>query len=272
MSPSADIPTIFSKMQEHDIETTLLYATYFPHKGSGISNYRLKEWIHEAMPMQAGKCGREDGEKKLLLVGSLDFEHYFRQGHNELEEIITTAPRTIAGIKFYTCYQNIDLSSEKVHQVLKLAEKYSLPVIFHAGDSYGSPQGEHAIANLVTPRQLRPLVEQYSSLNFIVAHLAEPFVDEVIELTKAYANVYSDCSGLLDSKVAGEQLRRESVEDVKRFLGECGPEKLLFGTDFPVQSHDDSIYFAEEGMKRYSEKDREDVYYNNARRIFPCLR
>ena len=49
--------------------------------------------------------------------------------------------------------------------------------------------------------------------------------------------------------------------------GECGPKRLLFGTDFPVQTHEDSILLIEESMKTYSDQDKQDVYHDNAARI-----
>ena len=70
---SATIAQITAEMKKHEIERTVLLATYFPHKGSGISNFRLHDWI--------------EGNKKFLMFGSLDFEHYFYQGYNELEEM-----------------------------------------------------------------------------------------------------------------------------------------------------------------------------------------
>lgn len=68
----AGIPLILQKMDEHDIAATVLLATYFPHKSSGITNFRLASWIRDK------PC--------LFLFGSLDFPNYFNQGMNELEE------------------------------------------------------------------------------------------------------------------------------------------------------------------------------------------
>jgi predicted TIM-barrel fold metal-dependent hydrolase len=50
-------------------------------------------------------------------------------------------------------------------------------------------------------------------------------------------------------------------------LGECGSSRLMFGTDFPVQTHEDSVNFIERTMKDFPEKDRENVYFNNAERV-----
>jgi len=42
---------------------------------------------------------------------------------------------------------------------------------------------------------------------------------------------------------------------------------LLFGTDHPVQTHEDSIEFVERGMSSFPEEEKQDVYFNNACRL-----
>lgn len=100
----------------------------------------------------------------------------------------------------------------------------------------------------------------------IVSHLCKPFFTEMIAVLKRTPNLFTDMSGILDSKRDGAY-RAACVEQVKRFMGECGPEKILFGTDFPVQTHADSIYFIEEAMKDYPAQDKQQVYFANAQRI-----
>ena len=82
-------------------------------------------------------------------------------------------------------------------------------------------------------------------------------------------NVYTDMSGLIDSN-SGRNEVRLCIEQIKIFLYACGPKKLLFGTDFPVQTHSDSVFFIEEAMKGFSEADKQDVYYNNAAKLLKC--
>ena len=93
----ASLDVLMNEMYKHDIEKTVVLATYFPHKQSGISNFRLANWIYN--------------NPKFVMFGSLDFEHYFYQGYNELEEMADK--KMIKGIKIYTGYQEINLGSDK---------------------------------------------------------------------------------------------------------------------------------------------------------------
>jgi predicted TIM-barrel fold metal-dependent hydrolase len=249
---SAFLDEIVSEMKKNDVEKTVVLATYFPHRQSGISNFRLYNWIRK--------------RPEFMMFGSLDFEHYFYQGMNELEELAEM--KTLSGIKIYTCYQEVDVNSQKFKDVINLAKRNSIPVMMHSGYSYTAMRTNNQVsfAKPVTPLDIEPAMIEYHDVNFIISHLAAPFLDELITVVKRTHNAYSDMSGLIDSKF-GKKGIPSSVEEIKRFLGECGPARLLFGTDFPVQTHADSIYFVEEAMKNHSLIDKQDVYYNNARRL-----
>lgn len=249
--PNATTEKIVEKMREYEIEKTVLLATYFPHKHSGISNFRMLHWAN-AHP------------GKFFVLGSLDFENYFYQGINELEELAKNS--LIKGIKIYTTYQHIDFPSTKIDLIAEIAKKYSLPLMFHGGESYSSLRktGKPVVANLVMPSQLEYLAKEGNKI--ILSHLCSPYFDELIKVAKRNENVYSDVSGLIDSRYDRHEIP-ETIEQIKKFLYECGPEKLFFGTDFPIQTHEDSIYFVEESMKNFSEEDKKKVYYNNAHKL-----
>ena len=219
---SATIAAIRGKMEEHEIEQTALLASYFPHKSSGISNYRLHNWIRN--------------EPKLMLVGSLDIEHYFNQGYNELEEL--AGEGMLSGIKVYTCYQQIDLQSEKMQQVGKLAASYELPLMFHVGYSYTGMRttGNISIANLITPNDIAKYAERHPTVPIIIAHMGKPFFDELVQVVHSIPTLYTDMSGLVDSKFDHAD-REECVGEITKFLQLCGTDKILFGTDFPIQTH-----------------------------------
>jgi predicted TIM-barrel fold metal-dependent hydrolase len=247
----ASLDVIAERMGEYDVEKTVVLATYFPHKQSGITNYRLLNWIN--------------GRDEFVMFGSLDFEHYFYQGLNELEEMASEC--MIEGIKIYTCYQEIDLEGENFGKVVDVARKNYLPIMFHTGYSHGAMKsyGKMTIAREAKPKDIEKVALRNLDVNFVMSHMGKPFFDDLVEvMKKGYPNLYTDMSGLLDSKYEQEDIP-ECVEEIRRFLGECGCGKFLFGTDFPVQTHKDSVYMIEEGMKGFSEEDKNDVYYRNAK-------
>lgn len=246
------LSAIESEMKKYDVEKTVVLATYFPHKGTGISNFRLYDWTRN--------------NKNFEMFGSLDFDHFYYQGLNELEELAQR--KLIKGIKIYTCYQHIDLKSEKLGNVLDLAGQHKLPVMFHVGYSYScmSKCGKVAYTDAVSPKNLELLALNHSNVNFIFSHMGKPFFKELVDVVKNTGNVYTDNSGLLDFDHQEKEFL-ECVADIKYYLNECGSGKLLFGTDFPVQTHEHTVLMTEQAMLDFSVEDKEKVYYENARSI-----
>ncbi len=263
----ATIKTLEQEMIKHDVEKAVLLATYFPHRGTGISNFRMLDWIKNHKNTNF-KGFTVQGLRfdyvvpKFLFFGSLDFEHYFFQGLNELEELAQR--KELSGIKIYTSYQHIDLKGENFKQILKLAEQHKLPLMFHMGYTHTNNKTERFIAGEVKPSELEFIAQ--NGQNIILCHLAKPFTEDLIEVVKRNKTIYADSSGLINSHDEKEDIPN-SIELLKKFLVECGPEKLLFGTDFPVQTYRDSVFMIDEAMKNYSEQDKKRVYYDNAQRL-----
>jgi predicted TIM-barrel fold metal-dependent hydrolase len=264
-NPDASLATIAGYMRQYGIVKTILLATYFPRRGTGISNFRMHYWIQ--------------GKPEFLMFGSLDFEHFFYQGINELEELAEEG--LIKGIKLYPAYQQIDFTSAQFKQVVTLAAEKNLPLMFHGGVSYmlwkklgiqnilthpHSLPAQAAGEPYKTPGEFEKVAQLFPSVNIIVSHLCKPFFEEMIEVLKRNDNLFTDMSGILDSRTDAAY-KVMYVEQIKRFLGECGPEKMMFGTDFPVQTHEDSLYFIEQAMQNYPAEDRQKVYFENAHKL-----
>ena len=251
----ASIKNLFTYMDFHKIAKTVLLATYFPHKGTGISNYRLLRWIDKADPHR----------ERLLMFASLDVERYSYMGQNEIQEL--AEEKLIHGVKIYTCYQEINLDDPSFYRVMELARKHNLPVMFHTGYSYACKRkyGKDSMATMYSASDLTCLAPRYPDVTFIFSHMSKPFFFEIMEACK-YPNIYTDMSGIIDSSYDGDEIP-VCTEEIKLFLKKCGPRKLLFGTDFPVQTHAHSARFIEDAMKDRPVEEKELVYYGNAARV-----
>lgn len=232
------IDTIELAMSTWDIGKTVLLATYFPKRGTGISNFRLYDWVKE--------------KPHFMMFASLDFETYFYQGYNEIEEMAER--KLIKGVKIYHGYQAIE--PRKMETLLALCLKYKLPVMLHTGDCINTN-------GFTADTQSIEWILNYD-LNFIFSHLNNPNLEKMVWLLKKYPNLYTDISGLLNSKT--EKVDSE-LEKIKYFYNECGTDRLLFGTDFPVQTHVDSVYMACFLAKMASAVEMENFYYKNASRL-----
>jgi predicted TIM-barrel fold metal-dependent hydrolase len=247
VSQAATLDVIEAAMRVHNIVCTVVLATYFPEEGKGISNFRLLHWLN--------------GNPAFRLFGSLDFQYYFKTGLRELTELAETG--NLSGIKIYSGYQQIDYTAKEFRAVAALAARYQLPMMFHGGYL----QCHEADKSCATsPYQMGEIAARHPQNTIIISHLAWPFVSELIEVVLAHDNIVSDMSGMLDS-FKTPQTMPDCINHLKRYLEACGPQRLLFGTDFPIQTHEDSIQLVEQAMLGYSDHDKQQVYYENANRL-----
>jgi len=180
---------ILRYMDKYEVEKTVLLASYFPHKGSGISNYRLVRWLDRVDP----------NRDRFLMFGSLDAASYLNMGLNELQDL--AAAKLICGIKIYTCYQDIDIYDSKFSQVMGLARSYGFPVMFHTGHSYACRRkyGKDSPAPLYTAQDFHDFAHQWRDINLILSHMSKPFFKEILDLCSVHPNVFTDMSGIIDS-------------------------------------------------------------------------
>ena len=203
-----------------NMDEVYVMASYFPENSSGLSNYNLYYHL-------------KDLEKTKLYL-SLDFENYFYQGYNEMVNILEENPSKIIGIKIYTGYQKVEYD-DNFKMVLELARKYNLHVMFHTGFLKGNKEKFH-------PMRLEDIFKYHPNINFIIAHIGNPYIDSTIYLLNTYQNLSADISGLVDKRIE----IAETVGRVRKLADKVNHNQVLFGTDYPMQDYDTTLIFAEE--------------------------
>ena len=103
-----------------------------------------------------------------------------------------------------------------------------------------------------------PIPDIYDDLTVIGAHFGGWSIwEEATKKLYRYENFFVDCSSslyALTPKVAGELIHA------------YGTDRVLFGTDYPLWSPESEI---ERFMQvNLTEKEREDIFYNNAAKLF----
>ena len=241
---TADLDALRNYAKKFGIDKIYLMATYFPLKKSGVPNRKLLEKIN--------------GDPLFGCFGSLDMENNFSDGLSELTELAQA--ELISGLKLYPGYQNIVLSDPKFAPFFQLAEKHQLPVACHSGELHHCcPKNQRDVLNyrcgqdcclldqrgeLSQPRHLEKLALNFPKVNFIACHLANPYFAGLRYAMEACPNIYTDISGQFISGTAEDTpyYRKLITEEIMEFLKlDNGPDRVLFGTDFPIQSYHDSL-------------------------------
>ncbi|WLR43394.1 TatD family hydrolase [Bacillus carboniphilus] len=174
----------------------------------------------------------------------------------------------VVGIKIYLGYYPFYAYDDVYKPVYEIAAKYGLPVVFHTGDTYS----ERGLLKYSHPLTLDEVAVFNRDVSFVMAHLGDPWVLDGAEVVYKNANMYADLSGWVvgTKETIDAHLQTNFFDHIKHAITFCDHyDKLLFGTDWPlvpIQAYVDLI-------KRFvPEQYHEDVFYNNACKVFPKIK
>jgi predicted TIM-barrel fold metal-dependent hydrolase len=135
------------------------------------------------------------------------------------EELVRIKDKSV-GIKLQPSFQNFYADDPKAFPLYEAIEKSGLFILFHSGDEL-SPQ----MVVRATPRRLSAIKKKFPGLKMIAAHLGGfRHWDEVRKYILGQ-DIYMDTSasfGYLPDQEAKELLLNHR------------PDRILFGTDFPI--------------------------------------
>ncbi len=235
-------------MKKYEVEKGLLLSPP-TKKGPPVSNERILDL-----------CAKSNG----LLFPIFTAEPTVR----EIERIISLAKKNkgdLKGFKIRLGYVEVFAYDKIFHKLYEYAEKQNLPVLFHTGDtanSYGSLVHSH-------PLTLDLLANKRPDLKIVICHFGNPWISDVGELLYKHPNVYADISGLVAGNGGAYSSRYmdslgTKISDAVYFAG--GADKILFGTDYPVENYPDGIALV--NKLQIDEEDRKKIFYHNAKRLF----
>ncbi len=242
---------LLSEMETENIEGGLLLSP--PLKGGGIFP---NDGIIDL-------CNRSRG--KLLPILTVEPS---RDAVNDALELARKYRGKVKGFKMRLGYVEVFASDPVFSPIYDYAESVNLPVLFHTGDtatSSGSLAHSH-------PLTLDSLANKREELKIIACHFGNPWIGDVAELIYKHPNVYTDISGLFtgrekEASAYGAKFLDSLVQKVSEAIYFAGSaEKVLFGTDYPVEAISSAISFAK--RLKIEEEDRSKIFFDNARRVF----
>lgn len=168
-----------------------------------------------------------------------------------------------SGLKLYPpC--GYDLTDKRLMPYYEVCQKHDVPVLTHTGTSLGTMYNDYNYIEQVTE-----LSKLYKDVKFILAHVTFENFEDNLKLAMKADNVYFD--------LAAFQLdwNTDVLEYKVKKIFETLPEKILFGTDWPIYSMLGNQkrwvdYFKDHPDISKSHKDL--LFYGNARTIFKELR
>lgn len=190
-----------------------------------------------------------------------DLEH-LRRVDNQLQD------RRIVALKAYLGYVHAYPNDPGYLPYYELARKHRIPFFFHTGDPY-SP---YAKLKYAMPVHVDEVAVDFPEVNFVLAHVGNPWMVEAAEVVYKNLNVWTDLSGLLigsEEKINSEEgiaARQDVVQRVRaawRYAER--PNRFLYGSDWPLAPLKTYVDFVREAIPLDY---HEQVFEGNARVLF----
>ncbi len=127
------------------------------------------------------------------------------------------------GLKLHPIIQKEPLTSKKTFEAVEAFARFNLPVLFHCGiQSYYTGKEKFTVQDpsYGELHYARELVAAFPNVSFIAGHSGMFQCEDTMKLLGSFKNVYVDTSF-------------QSPERVKKLISVFGPEKVMYGSDWP---------------------------------------
>jgi predicted TIM-barrel fold metal-dependent hydrolase len=166
----------------------------------------------------------------------------------ELEEMVTSNIKFIAGLKIHPTLSGMKVTDRRYYPYLEMAATLNLPVQVHTeNDGRSDVKFVGKIASI------------FPGLKFVMVHMGmNTDNNEAIKLITGLENIFGDTCVV-------------SHENVIAAIKECGSEKILFGSDAVVNgidTYEEYLPLIEKIRSVFSENEASDVLGLNCMRIF----
>jgi uncharacterized protein len=172
------------------------------------------------------------------------------------------ADGAVRGFKIYPGYEPFYPGDVQFDPIYTIAAEMHVPVMVHCGDTF-TPRGKLKYAH---PLNVDDVAVDHPDVDFVICHLGTPWFRDTMEVVYKNSNVYTDISGLVLGNF-NDRYEAYIVKQLQEMLVYgVEPDKVLFGTDWPISSMDSYLEFMEE--LPIPERERNKIMFENAVRLF----
>jgi predicted TIM-barrel fold metal-dependent hydrolase len=188
---------------------------------------------------------------------------YLSYTENDIDELrVFLKDRMIVGLKIYPGYEPFFPNDSRMKSVYEMADEFDVPVMIHTGDTF-SPQGKLKYSH---PIHVDEVAVDYPNVKFIICHLGSPWFRDTMEVVYKNSNVFTDISGLVLGNFTDRFESYMSKQFQEMVIYGMEPDKVLFGTDWPISSMESYLEFMED--LSIPEKEKKKILFENAVRLF----
>lgn len=225
----AELNQYMEYMDEYNIGKAILHPTNDPYMY--YSTRKTNEFLAEIVNKYPDK---------FLAFADLNFNgaYILDTEPDELEYAIKELG--LSGLKIHPNNLNLDADDLRLVPVLRKAASLKIPVMYHSNPSMIGFHDNSA------PDKINKMIKVFPDIQFITAHMGG----------MKYLDAWSGCTWIDISFVLPELIDLHGIEQTNRILRMFGPDRLIFGTDYPERAYEEyckilnEMDFTEEEMKK----------------------
>jgi len=202
------IPNLLAEMDQLRIEK----AVVFPIKSGFPFGDDMTEWYLS----EIAKSGKKD---RFIVCGSVK-----PTSKDAPKKVAEYKSKGIKGIKMHPNFARFYPNDRAAWPCYEAAGKNDLPVLIHCGRTGQEPK--KGIAKMLYSEDYSDIINfsepvaAFPRVRFVFCHSGALQNEQAIQIAKEHRNVWMDVQG-------------QSVDNIQMMIQELGPEKLMFGSDFP---------------------------------------
>ena len=151
----------------------------------------------------------------------------------------------LKGLKIHPNNLNLDADDLRLVPILRKAAELNIPVIYHSNPSM---TGFHDNSS---PDKINKMIKIFPDINFITAHMGG----------MKYLDAWSGTTFVDISFVLPELVAFYGIGQTNRILKMFGPDRLIFGTDYPERNYKE--YFDILNQMDFNQEEIEKIAYKN---------
>jgi predicted TIM-barrel fold metal-dependent hydrolase len=203
------------------------------------------------------------GHKEFFLLGS---PQIIQRGSSEVQKYRELLEKgIIKGIKFFPGHDPYNPADERCLSYYGLLQELDYPVVFHTGDISSDPNIKDPLF-YNDPKYIVETANKYPKLKVIITHYFWPRIEYCYEITKNSPNIYFELAGTADPEVLEKSGGIEKMIDVLEKTIQDRPDKVIFGTDWPMCDIKRQIELVE--SLKIDMETKERIFSKNAVKVY----
>jgi len=210
---------LISEMDSNSVEHAVMHAEYEHHDISDALNRIVADSVQQYPDRLSG-------------IGTLAMSDFSVK--RALYQIDQCREMGMIGLSIQPAFFGMSIDEKQLYPIYGKAMESNLLVALHTGVNYTT----HRPMAGENPMLLDNIACDFPDLSLVASHAGWPWIAEMVAVARKHPNVLMEFGGLAPKYVGAEG---SGWEMMYRFMNSVLSEQILYGTDWPVMSHQRTV-------------------------------